>query len=204
MRIIAGQHKGRRLQTLDGLQVRPTSDRLRETVFNILSPLIADARFLDLCAGSGAIGIEALSRGAGSVAFIENNRRAHQTISDNLKHCGIVDGVRVINRDALTALKYLNSHGEQFDLVYFDPPYDIELYSPVLWLFAKGQLLAPDGWLLAEHRRLADLQDSYGNLQRFRTLPQGETQLSFYRWAEQPEERLPQSHGDTEHQVTGG
>ena len=181
MRIIAGQYKGRRVKTLDGLQVRPTSDRLRETVFNILAPRIAAARVLDLCAGSGAMGIEALSRGASTVAFIEQNRRAHQTISDNLKHCGVVNGVRVINRDALTALKYLNEHGEQFDLIYFDPPYDAELYSPVLWLLAKSKLLKADGWLLVEHRRSMPLQESYETLQRFRELPQGETQLSFYR-----------------------
>ena len=102
MRIIAGQYKGRRLKTLDGLHVRPTSDRLRETVFNILAPRLDGARFLDLCAGSGAIGIEALSRGAGEVTFIENNRRAAQLISENLQHCGIVSGVRVINRDDLS------------------------------------------------------------------------------------------------------
>ena len=182
MRIIAGQYKGRRLKTLDGLQVRPTSDRLRERVFNVLAPRIVGARFLDLCAGSGALGIEALSRGAESVAFIENNRRAHQLIGDNLAHCGIADHTRVINRDALTALKYLEGRGEPFDLIYFDPPYEAELYSPVLWLLAKSQLLAAEGWLLVEHRKLTPLQESYDNLQRFRELPQGETQLSFYRW----------------------
>jgi 16S rRNA (guanine(966)-N(2))-methyltransferase RsmD len=181
MRIITGKYKGRRLQTLDGLHVRPTSDRLRETVFNILTPRIGGARFLDLCAGSGAIGIEALSRDAAEVVFIEHNRRAHQIISDNLKHCGITGGVRVINRDALTALKYLDEHGEQFDLIYFDPPYDAELYSPVLWLLANGNLLARDGWLMVEHRRQTPLQESYGDLQAFRVLPQGETQLTFYQ-----------------------
>ena len=170
------------MKTLDGLQVRPTSDRLRERVFNILAPRIAGARFLDLCAGSGALGIEALSRGAESVAFIEQNRRVHQLIGENLEHCGIVDHTRVINRDALTALKYLDGRGEPFDLIYFDPPYEAELYAPVLWLLAKGQLLAAEGWLLVEHSKLTPLQEGYGTLQRFRELPQGETQLSFYRW----------------------
>jgi len=182
MRIIAGQYKGRRLKTLEGLHVRPTSDRLRETVFNIIASRIVDARLLDICAGSGAVGIEALSRGADAVVFIEQNRRAHQNISDNLKHCGILDGVRVINRDALTALKYLSERPEQFDLMYFDPPYDAELYSPVLWLLSKSRLLSATGWLLVEHRRQNPLQESYGALHRFRELPQGETQLSFYRW----------------------
>ena len=104
MRVIAGEYKGRKLKTLDGLNVRPTSDKLRETVFNIINQRAQDTRFLDLCAGSGAIGIEALSRGATEVTFVEQSRRAHQIISDNLRTCGIENGVHVVNRDALTVV----------------------------------------------------------------------------------------------------
>ena len=181
MRIIAGQYKGRRLKTLDGLHVRPTSDRLRETLFNILAPRIEGARFLDVCAGSGAVGIEALSRGAAAVTFIENNRRAAQLISENLRHCGIEAGVHVINRDALMALKYLAEHHTQFDLLYLDPPYDAQLYSPVLWLLAKQPLLADNGIAVVEHRRQLPLAESYETLRAYRTLTQGETQLTFFR-----------------------
>src|SRR5258708_36328862 len=109
MRVIAGEHKGRRLKTLDGFNVRPTSDKLRETVFNIISLKVKDKRFLDLCAGSGAIGIEAISRGAAEVTFVEQSRRAHEIIGENLRTCGIKDAVRVVNRDAMTALKYFAS-----------------------------------------------------------------------------------------------
>lgn len=181
MRIIAGQYKGRRLKTLDGLHVRPTSDRLRETVFNILMPRIEGARFADICAGSGALGIEALSRGAHEVVFIENNRRAAQIISENLQHCGIAAGVRVINRDALTALKYLGEKQVQFDICYLDPPYDAQLYSPILWVLAKQPLLAENGLVVVEHRRQSPLAERFETLRAFRTLTQGETQLTFYR-----------------------
>src|SRR5947209_3515989 len=126
MRVIAGEYKGRRLKTLDGLNVRPTSDKLRETVFNIINQRVQGKRFLDLCAGSGAVGIEALSRGATEVTFVEQSRRAHQIISENLQTCGIRTGVHVVNRDALTALKYFASQSVSFDIVYFDPPYESE------------------------------------------------------------------------------
>lgn len=183
MRIIAGQYKGRRLKTLDGLHVRPTSDRLRETLFNILAPRMDGAHVIDVCAGSGAVGIEALSRGAAEVVFLENNRRAAQVISENLQHCGITTGTRLVNRDALSALKYLAEQPRRYDIVYFDPPYDSQLYSPVLWLLAKSELLAEDGIVIVEHRRQLPLAESYETLHAYRTLHQGETQLTFFRHA---------------------
>ena len=137
MRVIAGIYKGRRLKTLEGLSVRPTSDRLRETLFNILAPRIEGASFADVCAGSGAIGIEALSRGARHVTFIESSLKAARIISENLRSCGIREGYRVINRDVLRALKNLASEKAEFDIIYFDPPYNSEIYTPVMWLIAK-------------------------------------------------------------------
>src|SRR5689334_11571765 len=130
MRVIAGIYKGRRLKTLEGSALRPTSDRMRETLFNILAPRIEGARLLDLCAGSGAIGIEALSRGAAHVTFVEASRKAASVISENLRHCGIRENYRFIARDALAALKYAARDNQQFDIIYFDPPYDSDLYSP--------------------------------------------------------------------------
>jgi len=183
MRIITGQYKGRRLKTLEGLHVRPTSDRLRETLFNILAPRIEGARLIDLCAGSGAIGIEALSRGAAAVTFIENNRRAAQLISENLRHCGIAEGVRLINRDALSGLKYLAEQQLQYDIVYLDPPYDSQLYSPLLWLLAKNSLVAAEGVVIVEHRCQLLLEECYDDLCAYRELTQGETQLTFFRRA---------------------
>ncbi len=180
MRIITGLYKGRRLKTLEGTQLRPTSDRLRETLFNVLAPRIEGARFVDVCAGSGSVGIEALSRGAASVAFIEWSRKASTTISENLQHCGVKEGVRVINRDALTVLKYFAQREMQFDIFYLDPPYDSEIYSPVLWLIAKNNLLAEDGVVIVEHRRQSPLAPNYDQLRPYREIIQGESCLTFY------------------------
>src|SRR5437870_4789708 len=163
MRVIAGDYKGRRLKTLEGLNIRPTSDRLRETVFNIIGLRVKNKRFLDLCAGSGAIGIEAISRGAEAVTFVEQSRRAHQIISDNLHTCGINKNVHVVNRDALTALKYYSSQGIKFDIIYFDPPYDSEVYSPVLFLLGTHDILDDDGIVIVEHRKQLDMSESFGD-----------------------------------------
>src|SRR5690349_21381903 len=180
MRVIAGIYKGRRLKTLEGLSVRPTSDRLRETIFNILTPRIEGARFLDVCAGSGAIGIEALSRGSQYVTFIESSLKAARIISENLRNCGIRRDYRVINRDVIRALKNLASEKAQFDIIYFDPPYSSELYTPVMWVIAKHNLHADGGVLIVEHRRQSPLAPNYGQLRPYRQLAQGETHLTFF------------------------
>jgi 16S rRNA (guanine(966)-N(2))-methyltransferase RsmD len=180
MRVIAGLHKGRRLKTLEGMSVRPTSDRMRETLFNILAPRIEGARFVDVCAGSGAIGIEALSRGAAHATFIEASRKAAGVIRENLRHCGITENFKLIPRDAVQAMKYFAAEQMQFDIFYFDPPYDSDLYSPVLWQIAKGDLLAEDGLVIIEHRRQLPLAPNYDRLRPFRELAQGESCLTFY------------------------
>lgn len=181
MRIIAGQYKGRRLKTLEGLAVRPTSDRMRETLFNILMPRIEGARFVDVCAGSGAVGIEALSREAAHVTFIESARKAASVISENLQHCGITEGFKLIQRDAATVMKYLAQEQQQFDIFYFDPPYDSEIYSPVLWQIAQNNLLAEDGIVIVEHRRQLPLAPNYDDLRPYRELVQGESVLTFFQ-----------------------
>jgi 16S rRNA (guanine966-N2)-methyltransferase len=180
MRVIAGIYKGRRLKTLDGLRVRPTSDRMRETLFNVLAPRIEGTNFADICAGSGAVGIEALSRGAEYVAFIESSRKAITIIGENLRHCEIKEGVRVINRDAITAIKYLASREVKFDIIYFDPPYDSDIHSPVLWQIAKHSLLAENGIAIVEHRRQTLLTPNYDNLRPYREIVQGDSCLTFY------------------------
>src|SRR5215471_2418516 len=142
MRVIAGKFKGRRFNALHGLDVRPTSDKLRETLFNIISQRVKESHFLDLCAGSGAIGIEALSRGASKVTFIEHSRRAYKVTNENLRHCGIKDDVQVIHQDALKALKHISADRMiKFDCIYFDPPYESDLYMPVLSLLGTQNLL---------------------------------------------------------------
>lgn len=179
--MIAGAYRGRSLRAVAGAEVRPTSDRLRETLFNILSPSIRGSRFLDLCAGSGAVGIEALSRGASHVTFIESSRRARSSIEANLRTLGIADGARLITRDALTALKHLAEMSEQFDLVFFDPPYASELYDNVLSKLAESNLIGPDSIVIVEHRAKHRLAASFSHLKLYRQVKQGESAFSFYK-----------------------
>ncbi len=180
MRVIAGRYKGRRLKTIEGYRVRPTSDRLRETLFNVLSSSIEGAKFVDLCAGSGAVGIEALSRGAAHVTFIESSRRAVETIKENLRHCGITEGVKVINREVISALKYFAAHHLQYDIFYFDPPYDSEFYSPVMWTLARHKLIAEAGIVVVEHRKRTGPAPNYNHLRPYREITQGDSCLTFY------------------------
>ena len=180
MRIISGLYKGRRLKTPAGQKVRPTSDRLRETLFNVLAPRIAGASFLDLCAGSGAVGIEALSRGASRVVFVESSRRAASLIDDNLDHCGIDDDVEVIDRDVLSALKVLATREDRFDIIFLDPPYEAAVHGSALRLISERGILAEDGVVIVEHRKGAIALPSYDNLRPYREIVQGDSALTFY------------------------
>ncbi len=182
MRVIAGSPKGRRLRTLEGLKIRPTSDRLRETLFNVLAPRMDGSRFLDLCAGSGAIGIEAISRGAAEVVFVEGSRRAAALIEGNLEHCGVTSGARVVNREVLSGLRFLAARELQFDIAYFDPPYDSQLYSPVLNAISEVDLVVEGGLVIVEHRGRALLAPNYEELRPFREIVQGDSRLTFYCW----------------------
>lgn len=186
MRVIAGTYRSRILKSLKGLALRPTSDRLRETLFNVLAPSIAGSRFLDLFAGTGAIGIEALSRGAAEVVFIENHAPAATLIRRNVESLGIDTGVTVLAVDALRGLAMLaarkNSGAPAFDHIFLDPPYaSAEDYSRVLEFLGAADLLASGGIVIAEHRRNFDLLEEPGALKRFRVLRQGDAALSFYR-----------------------
>ncbi len=179
MRVIGGTYGGRRLRSVDGLRVRPTSDRLRETLFNILAPRIADSRFLDICAGSGAVGIEALSRGASETTFIEKSRRACSAIEANLAALGI-DHKNILNRDAVSALKRLHENQQQFDIVFFDPPYASEIYPQVMESLGTTDLVADGGIVVVEHRAKAPPQEEYGGMRIYRYVRQGESALAFY------------------------
>lgn len=180
MRIIAGIYKGRTLKSPPDLKVRPTSDRLRETLFNILTPYITeDTRFLDLCAGTGAIGIEAISRGVKRSAFIEKSTRECSLIKTNLNLLNIIENQTQVICD--TADKFLQRTSETWDLVYFDPPYDHD-YNQVLLQFGaiNSTLLSDNGVLIAEHRKKKLLPDEVGEMRRWRLLKQGDSCLSFY------------------------
>ena len=184
MRIIAGHYRGRVLKSPPSMQIRPTSDRLRETLFNVLAPRIEGARFLDLCAGSGAVGIEALSRGAAHATFVDRSRKMCGLVESNLDLCGVPeDETEVVMSEAAEFLRRAaaRGEGEPWDIAYFDPPYAID-YAPVFNAFGSdGNILAPEGGVLvAEHHHKKDLPDEVGRLRRWRVLKQGDSALSFY------------------------
>ncbi len=184
MRIIAGTHRGLRLRTLKSGDLRPTSDQLRETLFDVLGPEVRGAAFLDAYAGSGAVGLEALSRGAGEVVFIEHRRVAVELIRKNLDALKIHLGFRLMTCRVLTGLETLEKEGVRFDEVFLDPPYsEIREYHHVLRHLSRAQLLLPTSLVIAEHSRHCVLEDRYGTLRRTRLLRHGDTQLAFYRRA---------------------
>ena len=189
MRIIAGKYRGRRLKSPPSLQTRPTSDRLRETLFNILAPRIEGSRFLDLCAGTGAVGIESLSRGAEHVTFVDQSRKMCALIEANLEALGIEDNeVAVISSDTMAFLtRQSKKSSAPVDIIFFDPPYASD-YEEVLNLIAGARsLLADNGIVIVEHYKKKELGEAFGELRRYRVVKQGDSILSFY-------EREGQSH----------
>ena len=182
MRVIAGQYRSRRLLAPPGSATRPTSDRLRETLFNVVAGGINGSVWLDLFAGSGAVGIEALSRGARMVYFVESSSRAAKTIRANLKSFAIADGFELHERDVVQALRILDAAAIACDFCFLDPPYaDHEAYEQALGFLSQSRLLTDSSIAIAEHDKHFDLLDRYGALQRYRRLQQGDAVLSFYR-----------------------
>lgn len=184
MRVIAGQYRSRVLQAPRGLDTRPTSDRLRETLFNVLAPRMEGAVFLDLYAGSGAVGIEALSRGAREAIFVEQADAANRVIRANLAALGIGGGYALEARSVSAGLQRLIESGRKADLVFLDPPYvEAAEYERALGLLG-GEcvgILTSDALVIAEHEKRRELAERYGALVRYRVLKQGDAALSFYR-----------------------
>ena len=165
-----------------GSETRPTSDRLRETLFNVVSAGIPDSVWLDLYAGSGAVGIEALSRGARMVYFVESAARAAKTIRANLRSLSISEGFEVQERETVQALRALDAAALVCDFCFIDPPYvENTAYEQSLGFLSQSRLLTRKSIVIAEHDKHSDLSDRYGALQRFRKLQQGDAVLSFYR-----------------------
>jgi 16S rRNA (guanine(966)-N(2))-methyltransferase RsmD len=184
MRVIAGSLRSRTLEAPPGLATRPTSDRLRETLFNVLAPRIQGANFLDLYAGSGAVGIEALSRGASQVCFVERAPAAQSVLRANLARLKLTAGFQIhkVSVGAFLRRPQLNDT-QNFDLVFLDPPYDAaQEYAATLGLLGSAAtgLLAPSAFVIAEHRRKQRLETRFGSLERTRLLEQGDAALSFF------------------------
>ena len=186
MRVIAGQYRSRPLRSLYGMDIRPTADRLRETLFDVLcagSPdALAGTTWLDLYAGTGAVGIEALSRGARMVYFVELSKAAAELIDNNLGGLGIHAGFKVVRADARKALPQVEGLGVMADFVFLDPPYRMkEEYAYILSALAGSKLLGASSLLVAEHEKRFDPGETFGSLRRYRKLLQGDAGLSFYR-----------------------
>lgn len=184
MRVIAGTFRSRQLLSPRGVQTRPTSDRLRETLFNILSPRMDGCRFVDLYAGTGAVGIEALSRGAAHVWFAENAEPAVESIRQNLAALKIARGFTLEDRGVGAMLQRLGKLTQPIDLLYVDPPYEAEAeYAGTLNFLgsARGrQILVPNALVIAEHSSKAKLAVRYGALEHTRLVKQGDAALSFF------------------------
>jgi 16S rRNA (guanine966-N2)-methyltransferase len=186
MRVIAGQYRRRILKSLPGLEIRPTADRLRETLFNVLSAgnpdALAESTWIDCYAGTGAVGIEALSRGAGLVYFVEASKAAADLIAANLKSLGITTGFQILRLDARKALLQLEAAGRVADFVYLDPPYSMQdEYAKTLAALTQSKLLSERSIVIAEHEKRFDPGEAFGELRRYRKLVQGDAALSFYR-----------------------
>ncbi|WKZ32558.1 MAG: 16S rRNA (guanine(966)-N(2))-methyltransferase RsmD [Thermodesulfobacteriota bacterium] len=158
MRIIGGRLKGRRLASFRGLNIRPTSDKVREAVFNILPREFPFRTVLDIYAGTGAMGIEAISRGASEATFVESDKGAAQVIRKNLDICG--QEARIIRKDAVKAVEELSRKGDRFDLIIIDPPYSSELFVSTLKAIGRGGLVSPEGVIIAESAKRAPLVET--------------------------------------------
>jgi 16S rRNA (guanine966-N2)-methyltransferase len=184
MRVIAGKYRSRVLKGPGKLHLRPTSDRLRETLFNVLGAAVEDSLFVDLFAGTGAIGIEAISRGARETIFIESHAAGARLVRQNLESLGIRPGAEVIEADVVKGLEKLASRHLAADFIFLDPPYEREEeYARVLEFLDASHLVAPHGIVIVEHRNSEPLPDRFTRLECTRVLEQGDASLTFYRLA---------------------
>jgi 16S rRNA (guanine(966)-N(2))-methyltransferase RsmD len=186
MRVISGKYRSQPLVSLRGMDVRPTSDRLRETLFDVLTAgnpeALVGSVWLDLYAGTGAVGIEALSRGASEVHFVESSRAAAETIRKNLARLGIAKGYEVLPKRVSQAIRSLERQGVVADVVFIDPPYCMQkAYTETLSGLAQSPLLSTRTMVIAEHEKKFDPGEKFAPLVRFRRLVQGSTALSLYR-----------------------
>jgi 16S rRNA (guanine(966)-N(2))-methyltransferase RsmD len=184
MRIVAGQYRSRPLRSAPGLELRPTSDRLRETLFNVLAAVggLPDSVWLDLYAGTGAVGIEALSRGARQVYFVESAKKHARLLRENLASLGVSEGYELHEREVAQALPLLETTAVVCDFCFLDPPYAMRFsYERTLGHLSQSRLLQPATVVIAEHEKKFDPGERFGALLRYRRLDQGDASLSFYR-----------------------
>lgn len=180
MRVISGEFRGRNLEQLVGMEIRPTSDRVKESLFNILGTRLIDCAFLDLFAGTGGIGIEAYSRGASRVVFIDESAKSIKILKSNLDKLGISEKVEVHNTDYLNAINKLAYDNKKFDIIFIDPPYLKGYEQNALTQISECKMLADEGIIIVEHDLKDKMPESTGKLKLTRQNKYGNTMLSFY------------------------
>lgn len=185
MRVITGLAKGRRLKAPKGFRTRPTTDRVKESLFNILADIPQGAKVMDLFAGSGGLGIEALSRGAECAVFVEQSAAVCQVIKDNLQSTGFWEKAVVLRNDVLDALESLKKQGHIFTLVFCDPPYMTGLASAALHRVSNLKMVADGAIFVAEHSRREEMADHIGGFTLVRREQYGDTTMSFYAYQEE-------------------
>jgi 16S rRNA (guanine(966)-N(2))-methyltransferase RsmD len=184
VRIISGEFRGRRLKSPRGGDLRPTSDRLKETLFNILGPEISGSIFLDVFAGTGAIGLEALSRGALAAVFVESSKEAVQLIRQNIELCGIASRCRILPGDVFTLLRTLARESFTADVAFLDPPYHWGPYRDLLETLFRTGIARPGSRVVIEHHRKAALPEAGEGFRCVRVVRQSDKCLSFYQAAD--------------------
>ena len=185
MRVIAGEAKGRRLKAPKGRELRPTGDRVKEALFNILPHDLSGRKVLDLFAGTGNLSIEALSRGAEAAVLVDVSRDATHVIEENVRGLGLTERSRVLTASVFKSVRMLSRREEKFDLIFLDPPYDKELVGETLKAIAAEGLLAESGVVVAEHSVREKVQERYGALVLSDQRRYGDTMLSFFGRSEE-------------------
>lgn len=181
LRVISGEAKGHRLKTIKGNSTRPTSDRVKESLFNIISGYILDSNVLDLFAGTGNLGIEALSRGAYSAVFVDLSVECFNIINENLVHTKLADRATVITGEAVNVLDRLKVQNKKFDIIFLDPPYNKNLIQETLKIIDKNDIISDNGIVIAE-KDIADIiPEEQGTLKLIRNQKYGDTVLAFYK-----------------------
>jgi 16S rRNA (guanine(966)-N(2))-methyltransferase RsmD len=180
MKIGSGRFRGRNIITPRGKKTRPTSGRLKKALFDIIAPDLPEARVLDLYAGAGALGLEAISRGASHATFVERGRAAAKAIADNLERLGITGQAEIVQSEVAPVLHQLAQRGELFHVILLDPPYRSDLHATVLKLIDKASVLAEGGFVVIEHHHKLALADTVGRLQKGRVVRAGESCLTFF------------------------
>jgi 16S rRNA (guanine(966)-N(2))-methyltransferase RsmD len=183
VRIIAGTAKGRIIKSNKGLETRPTLDRVREAVFNVIGETIVNSSFLDLFAGTGAIGIEALSRGAKMCCFNDRDKKAFEIIKQNTQLCKVDEKAKIYNMDVYRFIPFMKDNfQEKFDIVYIDPPYAENFYNPVISLIEENFITSENSLIICETNKNTQLQESYKFIELVKQKKYGDTLIWYYKW----------------------